>query len=157
LNAKREKQLESTLGDKWADSKREEPTLPEEPEKCRLWDLHFLLFLQFRDREGHLKVPQGHVEDGQKLGYWIYNQRRRKRIGRLCPEHERRLNEVGVIWNARDQRVCHAIGKLDAERVKRLESSPDGVNKWNDKTTAVQETAEEHFDRNFDLLMVFNE
>jgi hypothetical protein len=64
--------------------------------------------------------------------------------------------QINVGLGLRDQRVCHGIGTLDAERAKRLES-PDGVNKWNDKTTAVQETAEEYFDRNFDLLLVFQE
>jgi hypothetical protein len=68
------------------------------------WDFNFLLLLQFRDREGHVKVPRLHVEDGRKLGNWIYNQRKRKKIGTIRPEHERRLNEVGFIWKPLEEK-----------------------------------------------------
>jgi hypothetical protein len=72
------------------------------PSQSSLWDSNFLLLLQFRDREGHLRVPQRHFEDGQKLGTWISRNRRQKRRGALCPEEERRLNEIGFIWNVND-------------------------------------------------------
>jgi hypothetical protein len=64
-----------------------------------LWESDFLLLLQFRDREGHLRVPARHAEDGYKLGNWIRSQRTKKRDGTLCPEALRRLNEIGFIWN----------------------------------------------------------
>jgi ribosomal protein L7Ae-like RNA K-turn-binding protein len=66
----------------------------------RRWESNFLLLLQFRDREGHLRVPARHVEDGHKLGRWISKQRYHKRLGTLCPERLRRLNEIGIVWNA---------------------------------------------------------
>jgi hypothetical protein len=64
------------------------------------WDCKFLLLLQFRDREGHLRVPHQHVEDGQQLGNWVSSQRMEKKNGTLIPERERRLNEIGCIWEA---------------------------------------------------------
>jgi hypothetical protein len=67
-----------------------------------LWEFNFLMFLQFRDREGHLRVPARHVEDGQKLGCWICSNRSQKTKGTLAPEKERRLNEIGFIWKGRE-------------------------------------------------------
>jgi hypothetical protein len=75
---------------------------PPPAKEARRWDFNFLLLVQFRDREGHLRVPARHVEDGHKLGSWICTQRTRKRLGTLCPERLRRLREVGLTWNARD-------------------------------------------------------
>jgi hypothetical protein len=71
---------------------------PSSPKKRSLWDFNFLLLLQFRDREGHLRVPRRHVEDGQQLGAWICRQRAQKKAGTLVSEKERRLNEIGFIW-----------------------------------------------------------
>jgi hypothetical protein len=66
------------------------------------WDFNFQLLLQFRDREGHLRVPTHHVEDGHKVGAWIRMNQDRRKNGTLCPEDERRLNEIGFIWNIRE-------------------------------------------------------
>jgi hypothetical protein len=66
------------------------------------WDLKFLLLLQFRDREGHLRVPRRHFEDGQQLGAWICKHRAKKKAGTLVFEKERRLNEIGFIWKGHE-------------------------------------------------------
>jgi hypothetical protein len=66
------------------------------------WDFKFLLLLEFRDREGHMRVPVNHFRDGKNLGAWAIHQRNQKKDGKICPEKERRLNEVGFIWNARE-------------------------------------------------------
>jgi hypothetical protein len=68
----------------------------------RRWESNFLLLLQFRDREGHLRVPRLHVEDFENLGTWISGIRTQHKAGTLCPERLRRLNEIGFIWNARE-------------------------------------------------------
>jgi hypothetical protein len=73
--------------------------LPRPKQRSR-WDANFLLLLQFRDREGHLRVPRRHVEDGQKLGAWICRHRAQKKAGTLVSEKERRLKNIGFIWNA---------------------------------------------------------
>jgi hypothetical protein len=160
-----------------------------------LWDSNFLLLQQFRDREGHLKVPKQHVEDGRKLGIWSCMQRTQKRKGTLPSERDRRLNEIGFIWDGwqghfdlmfraltqfkereghcnvsythighldggvklklgrwlSKQRYLQRRGTLDAKKEKRFESL--GVT-WNNKN---HEFAVEQFDRNFDLLLAFQE
>jgi hypothetical protein len=67
-------------------------------QKRSRWDVYFRLLLQFKQREGHLRVPTQHVEDGLKLGAWIRRQRTHKKSEMLVPEMERRLNEIGFIW-----------------------------------------------------------
>jgi hypothetical protein len=37
------------------------------------------------------------------LGRWIGTQRVEKRKGKICLERERRLNEIGFIWNNHDE------------------------------------------------------
>jgi succinate dehydrogenase/fumarate reductase flavoprotein subunit len=58
----------------------------------------FRALTQFKQREGHLRVPMLHVEEGLKLGCWNGDQKRMKKAGTLVPERERRLNEIGYIW-----------------------------------------------------------
>jgi hypothetical protein len=156
----------------------------------------FRALTQFKQREGHLRVPSRHVEDFETLGAWTGKQRKQKRVGTLCPEDERRLNEIGFIWNDHEEtwetmiraltqfkeregqcnvipekNIVHIDGGnkvklgawlsqqryrqrtklLDAQKQKRLESL--GV-RWNNHK---QEFDQELFDRNFDLLLVFNE
>jgi hypothetical protein len=83
------------------------------PPPADLWDFNFLLLLQFRDREGHLRVPKRHVEAGQNLGDWICKQRTKKRKEKLDPEKERRLNEIfGFIWDAHGGRSVAMITAL---------------------------------------------
>jgi hypothetical protein len=71
-----------------------------------LWDLNFLLLLQYRDREGHMRIPRRHSEDGQQLGAWICKQRvRQNKAGTLFDlEKERRLNEIGFIWKGHEEK-----------------------------------------------------
>ena len=76
----------------------------------------FGLLQAFREREGHANVPSGHVEDGEKLGFWLRNQRVRykarglseaERKGRkastMSDEEVERLEAVGVVWDARSR------------------------------------------------------
>jgi hypothetical protein len=66
--------------------------------EARLRESYFQSLLQFRDREGHLRVPARHVEDGTRLGAWTSRTRTQKSRGTLNPELERRLNEIGFSW-----------------------------------------------------------
>jgi hypothetical protein len=63
------------------------------------WYFNFVLLMKFKQREGHLKVTYRHVEDGQRLGHWICDNRAQKKAGILDSEKERRLNEIGFIWS----------------------------------------------------------
>lgn len=55
----------------------------------------------FHAREGHLRVPQRHVEEVEgesvRLGQWISNLRRRRH--RLPPRHITALEELGMEWS----------------------------------------------------------
>lgn len=59
------------------------------------WDRRFEQLLDFKRNHGTLKVPH-HEKTG--LGQWVSVQRRSKKQGRILPEREKRLNEIGFIW-----------------------------------------------------------
>ena len=61
------------------------------------WDIYYGRLQEFQKREGHCLVPQRHIEDGQILGVWINNQRRRK--GLLSPIQLERLKNIGFCWD----------------------------------------------------------
>ncbi|SDN75026.1 DEAD/DEAH box helicase [Streptomyces wuyuanensis] len=91
-----------------------EPAAEDEKPKPRRtqgdkWALNYAAARQFYEREGHLRVPRGHVEriatgdDGQgqeeqdlKLGSWISNQR--SRAATLSPERVEQLSAIGMRW-----------------------------------------------------------
>ena len=67
------------------------------------WDQHFAALERFASREGHARVPNGHVQDGLKLGRWVIAQRQGHRNGDLAAEREARLEAVaGWAWDMRD-------------------------------------------------------
>ena len=61
------------------------------------WERSFALLEQFKEREGHCNVPQGHEEDGIKLGLWVAKQRARRE--RLDESYQRRLENLGMSWD----------------------------------------------------------
>ncbi len=57
---------------------------------------------RFVAREGHPRVPQGHVEDGLRPGSWVSGRRAAHRKGRLPQERADMLESVpGWAWDAR--------------------------------------------------------
>jgi superfamily II DNA or RNA helicase len=66
----------------------------------RNWDRGLAAARAFHRREGHLDVPQRHIEDLNgdhvRLGQWISNARRRK--DRLSPDRIRVLDTLGMRW-----------------------------------------------------------
>ena len=62
------------------------------------WDDWFALLQQFKKREGHCKVHAQHTEDGAKLGQWVPNQRQLKTKGKLSPDRQKILEEIGFEW-----------------------------------------------------------
>ena len=60
------------------------------------WEDNFTLLEQFKQREGHCKVPYRYKENGHNLGMWLRNQRQRKE--KLSEERRRRLARIGVIF-----------------------------------------------------------
>jgi len=63
------------------------------------WERNFVLLEQFRDREGHCRVPKGHQEDGIKLGNWLKKQRQAFKRGKLNESCQRRLEAIGISWD----------------------------------------------------------
>jgi len=77
------------------------------------WENNFHLLLRFQLREGHSNVPRSHIEEGIKLGEWLKAQRQQKKKEKINKGHERRLEDVGVVWEThlenRDDNCCLLI------------------------------------------------
>ena len=65
------------------------------------WEERFDLLNQFKEREGHCSVPRSHKEDGANLGTWVNSQRQAKKTGKLAPDRQKMLEEVGFEWGGR--------------------------------------------------------
>ena len=77
------------------------------------WEDRFALLVKYNAREGHCNVPSRHKEDSKNLGKWVENenlgkwlckQRTARRDGFLSIERIQQLNNVGIVWNAIDQK-----------------------------------------------------
>jgi len=65
------------------------------------WEEGFSHLAQYRARVGNCLVPALYRDpDGYSLGAWVTTQRQRKDI--RSPEHKRRLDELGFVWNTRE-------------------------------------------------------
>ena len=64
------------------------------------WERMYGLLQAYRAREGSANVPAGHEEGGERLGEWLSRQRRMHKAGRMAGERSRRLEAVGVVWDA---------------------------------------------------------
>ena len=62
------------------------------------WEEGFSKLVEFKEAEGHCRVPTGYKLDGFNLGDWVRNQRKRK--DSMAPERQQRLVELGFIWDA---------------------------------------------------------
>lgn len=89
LSTDRQRKLEKLPGWTW--------TLSED-----VWEERYALLEKFAAREGHARVPQKHVEDGEKLGIWVSVQRRDAKAGVMSKGRRRRLESVlGWEWQGR--------------------------------------------------------
>jgi len=66
------------------------------------WQAHFDELVRFKEKTGDCKVPT-RWEENRGLGIWVSNQRQLKKLGKLSPEKEQMLNELGFIWNSRSR------------------------------------------------------
>lgn len=65
------------------------------------WEYAFGLLEQYVEREGTSLVPQAHLEDGYRLGFWIGAQRNKYAANTLSADHRNRLERLpGWTWNA---------------------------------------------------------
>jgi hypothetical protein len=63
-----------------------------------LWDQGFAALLNFKQREGHCRVPIFHCEGKYRLGWWVSSQRSNR--NEMSAERKARLNEIGFVWKA---------------------------------------------------------
>jgi hypothetical protein len=61
------------------------------------WEEGFNKLLQFKEAEGHCKVPQRFKLDGFNLGTWVSTQRTAK--DSLPPARMQRLDDIGFVWD----------------------------------------------------------
>jgi superfamily II DNA or RNA helicase len=61
------------------------------------WEDGFRFLEQYLSREGNARVPQGHVEDDYRLGYWVATQRTAFKNDNLSEERRKRL-EAFPAW-----------------------------------------------------------
>lgn len=67
--------------------------------------------LDYRKFYGHVDVPQ-QDKKYRKLGRWVNDQRTKKKNGTLSKEYEDRLNEIGFIWDALEERWNQRFSEL---------------------------------------------
>ena len=66
------------------------------------WDAYYAALQHFALREGHARVPAGHVETGLALGRWVINRRADFRKGRLDATRQGQLARLpSWTWHAR--------------------------------------------------------
>jgi len=67
------------------------------------WENMFNLLVKFNKREGNCSIAQHRKEAGKNLGRWLVAQRQLKKKGKLDDERQTRLDELGVVWDAKHQ------------------------------------------------------
>ena len=69
-----------------------------------MWEVMFRQLQEFKEAHGHCDVPRRNKEN-PKLGTWVNTQRMAKCKGKLAPERERRLDDLGFVWSkSKDER-----------------------------------------------------
>ncbi|GGR47329.1 helicase [Streptomyces cinereoruber] len=68
------------------------------------WARGWAKLKQFVEREGHARVPFGHREGATPLGRWIAEQRRAYGAGQMSGLRAKRLEQLGMVWSAVDER-----------------------------------------------------
>ncbi|MGW1189259.1 Helicase associated domain protein [Streptomyces sp. NPDC002559] len=117
----------------------------------------------YRERHGHLNVPQAHRdEDGYRLGTQINVLRTARTKDRLSPERIAALDELGMVWDTRDQanqRLIQAARTFHAAhghlRVPRDHTTHDGYRLGNALATRRNRYA--HGDVHVDVVRALDE
>jgi helicase associated protein len=63
------------------------------------WEESFAALWIFRNRVGHCRVPQLHIEGNVSLGVWVATQRRTQDA--MPIERKQRLDVIGFVWHAK--------------------------------------------------------
>ena len=79
------------------------------------WAEGFAQLRAYSNANNETLVPQNfEAEDGYRLGKWVSVQRTKKDA--LSPERRRRLDELGFVWDVRDQRWEEGFTRLQTYR-----------------------------------------
>ncbi len=79
------------------------------------WEEGFTRLQTYRESNSDCQVPQSFkTGDGYRLGQWVGVQRTKKDA--LSPERRRRLDELGFLWNVREQRWEEGFTRLQTYR-----------------------------------------
>jgi superfamily II DNA or RNA helicase len=74
------------------------------------WEFWLGLLVQFKEAEGHWRVPHGFKLDGYNLRSWVNNQRSNKE--RLSTERKQRLDDLGFVWDVLEEAWEEGFRKL---------------------------------------------
>ena len=102
------------------------------------WEEGFSCLKAYKEREGHCRVPYGHIENRCRLGTWVDTQRRRRSKGRMSQHRMQRLDELGFVWDPHEADWEDGLEHLRAFvnehkhcQVDQQYKSPDGYNLGN--------------------------
>ena len=76
------------------------------------WDNYFKAALSFKNREGHLLVKKGHLEDNLDLATWISTQRSNYKKGKLDDVRVEKLDAIGMVWDVPEHKFNIAVDAL---------------------------------------------
>jgi len=65
------------------------------------WDERFQQLSEYKDQNGHCRVPAKKYEPNPQLGLWVDRQRQLFKKNKLSPEQKERLDGIGFIWVSR--------------------------------------------------------
>ena len=66
------------------------------------WNEKYELAKKYYEENGHLNMLVSHItKEGAHLGAWIAQQRKMKKAGKLSDERINKLENIGMIWDAK--------------------------------------------------------
>ena len=68
------------------------------------WNIGLLKLKAFHERNGHILVQQGHLEDGFNLGSWVSLIRKNRKKNLLSPDKIMELDQIGFCWDVLSER-----------------------------------------------------
>lgn len=75
------------------------------------WEEMFLKLVEYKDKYGNVDVKSGD-KDYRSLALWLNDMKKLKKKGLLSPERERRLSELGVVWDVQEAQWDLTFDKL---------------------------------------------
>ena len=84
------------------------------------WESHLLELIVFKGKHGHLNVPRKYPDD-QPLAGFVHYVRKRKALGKLSSQWERRLTGLGFDFHPRETEwmgKCHQVAVIFDQKRK---------------------------------------